>query len=69
MTAVFLASMGIPTEFDQQPNGTHIIATFIPALSTAWQNMIAGVVRNPPPLGSGSQLLSAPPSTMNGAKP
>ena len=48
MTAVYLAGMGVPTGFYQEPNGTHFLPTLMPSLTQAWHDMIAGVVRNTP---------------------
>ena len=47
-TADWLAGQGVPTGFYQEPSGTHMIPTLMPALTRAWQDMIAGVVRNSP---------------------
>jgi len=47
-TAQYLASMGIPTGFYQEPTGTHFIPTLMPTLTGAWNDMLKGVVRNMP---------------------
>ena len=47
-TAQYLASEGIPTGFYQEPKGTHMIPTLMPSLRAAWNDMIAGRVRNTP---------------------
>lgn len=69
MTAQFLDGIGIPTEFDQEPTGTHYLASMLPALTRAWHNMLAGALKNPPPRGYGTQLLSAPPTMSTGVRP
>ncbi|HEY7994769.1 MAG TPA: hypothetical protein VID24_11195 [Candidatus Eremiobacteraceae bacterium] len=48
MTADWLAGVGIPTGFYQESSGTHMVPTLMPSLKQAWQDMIAGVVRNTP---------------------
>ena len=58
-TAQYLASVGIPTGFYQEPKGTHMIPTLMPALSAAWGDMLKGVVRNPPS-AIASESLSLP---------
>lgn len=56
MTADWLASVGIPTGFYQEPKGTHMVPTLMPSLRQAWQDMIAGVVRNTPNVQRGDPL-------------
>ena len=48
LTAAYLAGIGIPTEFEEEPTGTHLIPSLMPSLSRAWHDMIAGIVKNPP---------------------
>ena len=44
-TATFLAGLGLPVTFYQQPDGTHALRTLMPALQRAWDDMHAGAVR------------------------
>lgn len=44
-TATFLASIGVPTAFYEQADGQHWIRSLVPALTRAWTDMHAGVVR------------------------
>lgn len=57
MTAVYLAGMGVPTGFYQEPKGTHFIPTLMPSLTQAWRDMIAGVVRNTPNVSQSGEGL------------
>lgn len=41
-TATYLASTGIPTGLYVQPSGTHMLATLMPALRSAWLDMLSG---------------------------
>ncbi len=43
-TAQWLAGVGIPTGFYQQPNGTHYLPTIVPALTRAWHEMLGGYI-------------------------
>jgi len=61
MTAQFLAGVGIPTGFYQEPGGTHFVPTLVPALSSAWNDMLAGVVRNTPSTTIGAVSLNVMP--------
>lgn len=45
-TATTLAGVGIPTSFYEEPSGEHMLRTLVPALSSAWTDMHAGVVRS-----------------------
>jgi len=56
-TAQYLASMGIPTGFYQEPKGTHYIPTLMPALTGAWNDMLKGVVKNMPTMTQTSFTL------------
>jgi poly(3-hydroxybutyrate) depolymerase len=44
-TATYLAFLGVPTAFYEQPDGQHWFRSLMPVLSTAWNDMYAGVVR------------------------
>lgn len=44
LTAQWLAGIGIPTGFYQQPNGTHYLMTLMPVLTKAWHEMLAGTI-------------------------
>lgn len=65
-TSQYLASMGIPTGFYQEPKGTHFIPTLMPALTDAWNDMLKGVVRNMPSMTQSSfslpQMYSGSPT-------
>ncbi|HYK52263.1 MAG TPA: hypothetical protein VEV38_01870 [Candidatus Eremiobacteraceae bacterium] len=57
LTAVWLAGMGVPTGFYQEPKGTHFLPTLMPSLTQAWHDMIAGVVRNTPDVSQNGEGL------------
>jgi len=57
LTAAFLAGVGIATEFDEEPAGTHYLATLMPSLTTAWNDMLSGAIKHPPP----SSIAQMPP--------
>jgi len=59
MTADWLAGVGIPTGFYQEPKGTHFLPTLMPSLTQAWHDMIAGVVRNTPQVSQNGEGLPA----------
>jgi predicted esterase len=44
-TAAYLASGDVPVSFYEQPDGEHWLRTLMPALSRAWSDMYAGIVR------------------------
>lgn len=44
LTAQWLAGVGIPTGFYQQPNGTHYLSTLMPVLERAWHDMLSGYI-------------------------
>jgi poly(3-hydroxybutyrate) depolymerase len=44
LTAGWLAGVGIPTGFYQQPKGTHYLSTLMPVLSRAWHDMLSGSI-------------------------
>ncbi|HEX3466997.1 MAG TPA: hypothetical protein VHT05_02735 [Candidatus Elarobacter sp.] len=41
-TAGFLAGIGLPVSFYEEPNGSHALRTLIPSLQRAWTDMLAG---------------------------
>lgn len=43
-TAQWLSGVGIPTGFYQQPKGTHYLNTLMPALTSAWHDMMTGTI-------------------------
>jgi predicted esterase len=65
-TASFLASIGLPVTFYEEARGEHMLRTLVPALTQAWNDMHAGVVRPETiPKGSGMRL----PQTRPGRTP
>lgn len=53
VTAAFLRASGIEVSFYSEPGGQHRLITLLPILTQAWNDMLHGVVRSPPPeLGS-----------------
>lgn len=71
MTAEYLSGIGIRTGFYQQINGDHYVPTFLPALSDAWHDMIAGGVRQSAMPRTNGAVINLPPTmpTMNGPHP
>jgi poly(3-hydroxybutyrate) depolymerase len=62
-TAAYLASGGVPTTFYEQPDGEHWLRTLMPALSGAWDDMYAGVVRESSvPIRVNDSLPNGPPN-------
>jgi len=62
-TANYLASIGVDVSYYSQREGTHRVATLLPILTQAWEDMIQGIVRAPPPTFGLAQLPSEiPPS-------
>jgi predicted esterase len=60
-TASFLASIGLPVTFYEEARGEHVVRTLIPALTQAWSDMHAGVVRpETVPKASGIRLPQRP---------
>lgn len=62
-TAQWLAGVGIPTGFYQQPNGTHYLPTLMPVLGRAWHEMLGGYIgldAQPAPSGGGQLPTLAP---------
>jgi len=41
-TAGFLAAAGLPVSFYEQHGGTHSLATLVPSLTLAWNDMLSG---------------------------
>lgn len=61
-TATYLAGLGLPVSFYQQPDGTHAVRTMMPVLTRAWDDMHAGAVRpDSVPRGRGFGLPQAAP--------
>jgi len=69
LTADYLAGVGINTEFDEQPDGTHYLSTLIPALTTAWDDMLAGVVKHRPEVTIGDMPGFTMPQTDDSLRP
>ncbi len=44
-TAGYLASIGLPVSFYEEPNGSHALRTLMPSLQRAWTDMLAGTER------------------------
>jgi predicted esterase len=44
-TASYLAGIGLPVSFYEEPNGTHRLRTLNPSLQRAWDDMHAGLTR------------------------
>ncbi|MDB5071840.1 MAG: putative esterase [Candidatus Eremiobacteraeota bacterium] len=44
-TAGYLAGIGLPVSFYQEPQGTHALRTLTPSLERAWDDMHAGLTR------------------------
>jgi poly(3-hydroxybutyrate) depolymerase len=60
-TAAFLASAGLPVSFYEQRGGTHALASLVPSLTLAWNDMLAGRVRQSGmPVGMGKPPTSEP---------
>lgn len=62
-TAAFLSSVGLDVSFYSEPGGTHRLATLLPILTQAWNDMLHEIVRKPPAAVGGISLPSAIPST------
>jgi dienelactone hydrolase len=60
-TAEFLQASSVPISYYFQAGGTHSMMTLLPALTQAWDDMHAGVVRAPPPTLKYTPLLLNPP--------
>lgn len=48
-TAAFLSAAGFDVSFYSQLGGTHRLASLLPILTQAWNDMLRGIVRAPPP--------------------
>jgi predicted esterase len=60
-TAGFLAAAGLPVSFYEQHGGTHSLATLVPSLTLAWNDMLSGRVRQSNiPIGLGKPPTSEP---------
>jgi predicted esterase len=60
-TANYLASIGVDVSYYSQHQGTHRVVTLLPILTQAWDDMIEGIVRAPPPTFGLAQLPSEIP--------
>jgi len=69
LTAAFLAGVGIPTEFVEEPTGTHLVPSLMPSLQTAWADMIAGIIKHPPTQSTDTLTLGTQPMTSDGMRP
>jgi poly(3-hydroxybutyrate) depolymerase len=63
-TAAFLQGSGLAVSFYSQPGGVHRLITLLPILSQAWDDMLRGIVRSPPPVADRFTLPSAPADAM-----
>jgi hypothetical protein len=63
-TAGFLASIGLPVSFYEEPQGSHAMRTLVPSLVRAWDDMHAGLTRaeNFPIAGSRAGLPGTAPA-------
>ncbi|MBV8244952.1 MAG: alpha/beta fold hydrolase [Candidatus Eremiobacteraeota bacterium] len=59
-TAAYLASIGLTVSFYEQPGGTHYLGSLMPALTSAWTDMLAGTIHPPNGLSVGTLPLAAP---------
>ncbi len=66
-TAVYLADAGFDVSFYVQSGGIHRLVTLLPILTQAWNDMLAQIVRTPPPQHGNVTLPSAIP--MSALKP
>jgi poly(3-hydroxybutyrate) depolymerase len=68
-TAAYLAGMGLPVSFYEEPRGTHSLRTLVPSLERAWDDMHAALTRpeNVPVARAGFALPGAVPGPV--AKP
>jgi hypothetical protein len=65
-TAGFLAAIGLPVSFYEEPRGSHALRTLAPSLQRAWEDMHAGLVRpdSVPVSRSGFALPPSAPSAI-----
>ena len=63
-TAAYLASLGLPVSFYEEPQGTHFMRSLTPSLQRAWDDMHAALVRreNVPIVRAGFALPGNGPS-------
>jgi poly(3-hydroxybutyrate) depolymerase len=68
-TAAYLAGIGLPVSFYEEPHGTHSLRTLVPSLERAWDDMHAALTRpeNVPVARAGFALPAAAPGAV--AKP
>lgn len=62
-TAAYLASLGLPVSFYEEPQGTHFMRSLTPSLQRAWDDMHAALVRreNVPIVSAGFNLPGTGP--------
>jgi predicted esterase len=65
-TAAYLASLGLPVSFYEEPQGTHFMRSLTPSLQRAWDDMHAALVRreNVPIVRAGFALPGSAPSAV-----
>jgi predicted esterase len=65
-TAAYLASLGLPVSFYEEPGGTHFMRSLTPSLQRAWGDMHAAMVRreNVPVVSAGFALPGNAPSAV-----
>jgi poly(3-hydroxybutyrate) depolymerase len=67
-TAGFLAGIGLPVSFYEEPRGSHALRTLAPSLQRAWDDMHAGINR-PDSVPVSRSGFTLPLSTPSGARP
>ncbi|MFY9664870.1 MAG: hypothetical protein WAL67_04815 [Candidatus Cybelea sp.] len=63
-TAIFLHNEGLDVSFYSQPGGKHRLATLMPILTQAWNDMLHEIVRAPPAAVGKITLPAAIPTSM-----
>jgi hypothetical protein len=65
-TAAYLAGLGLPVSFYEEPRGTHALRTLVPSLQRAWDDMHAGLTRpeNVPVARAGFALPGGTPGAV-----
>jgi pimeloyl-ACP methyl ester carboxylesterase len=65
-TAAYLAGIGLPVSFYEEPGGTHSLRTLVPSLERAWDDMHASLTRpeNVPIARAGFALPGAAPGAV-----
>nr|MDP9104888.1 hypothetical protein [Candidatus Eremiobacteraeota bacterium] len=65
-TAAYLASLGLPVSFYEEPQGTHFMRSLTPSLQRAWDDMHGALVRreNVPIVRAGFALPGGAPSAV-----